>query len=92
MPDLGRALERSTEAATAALAKLTAGFTADDLVRALNLMVVHCDTDSANISADSRENPQQGRGCDQTGARRYPHRDWRQHRQHRRGCCKPEAV
>jgi outer membrane protein OmpA-like peptidoglycan-associated protein/uncharacterized protein YidB (DUF937 family) len=55
MPDLGRAVERSTEAATAALAKLTAGFTADDLVKALNLMVVHFDTDSANISADSQD-------------------------------------
>jgi hypothetical protein len=39
----------------AALAKLTAGFTADDLVKALNLMVVHFDTDSANISADSQD-------------------------------------
>ncbi|HJW47289.1 MAG TPA: OmpA family protein [Lysobacter sp.] len=53
---LRQAVERSTEAATAALAKLKPGaFTADDLVGALNLMVVHFDTDSANISADSQD-------------------------------------
>jgi outer membrane protein OmpA-like peptidoglycan-associated protein len=42
------------DAATQALDQLLArDFTADDLVRALNLMVVHFDTDSARISAKS---------------------------------------
>lgn len=50
------AVERSTEAASAALDKLTPGsFSADDLVKALNLMIIHFDTGSANISADSQD-------------------------------------
>ncbi|MFD0737812.1 OmpA family protein [Lysobacter koreensis] len=41
-------------AAAEAFAKLTPGqFSADDLVKALNLMIIHFDTDSANISASS---------------------------------------
>jgi OOP family OmpA-OmpF porin len=51
---LGAAAERSVEAAAAALEKLAPGkFSASDLVKALNLMIVHFDSDSANISADS---------------------------------------
>ena len=53
---IGQAVERSTEAATAALANLKPGsFSADDLVKALNLMIIHFDTGSANISADSQD-------------------------------------
>jgi len=50
------AAERSAEAASAALGNLKPGaFSADDLVKALNLMIIHFDTGSANISADSQE-------------------------------------
>ncbi|WP_242112119.1 OmpA family protein, partial [Luteimonas aquatica] len=54
---VGAAVERSAEAAKEALGKLTAGggYSADDLVKALNLMIVHFDTGSANISRDSDE-------------------------------------
>lgn len=53
---IGQAVERSTEAATAALENLKPGaFSADDLVKALNLMIIHFDTGSANISADSQD-------------------------------------
>lgn len=53
---LGQAVERSTEAAAEALGKLAPdSFSADDLVKALNLMIIHFDTGSANISADSQD-------------------------------------
>lgn len=53
---LGQAVERSTEAAATALENLKPGaFSADDLVKALNLMIIHFDTGSAKISADSED-------------------------------------
>lgn len=52
----GQAVERSTEAASEALQNLRPGsFSADDLVKALNLMIIHFDTGSANISDESQD-------------------------------------
>lgn len=51
----GYAITGLWDRATAALAGLKAGFSADDLVKALNLMNVYFETDSATITADSME-------------------------------------
>lgn len=53
---LGAAAEKTADAAATALSKLTPGqYNADELVKALNLMIIHFDTGSANISADSAD-------------------------------------
>lgn len=51
---VGAAADATANVASAALEKLTPGqFSADDLVKALNLMIIHFDTGSARISAES---------------------------------------
>ena len=67
-------------------------FTADDLVAALNLMVVHFDSDSARISAQQRCDPCQGRDRDQGGPGRHADPDRRPHRQQRRPGREPAAL
>lgn len=51
----GYAITGLWDRATAALSGLKSGFSADDLVKALNLMNVYFETDSATITADSME-------------------------------------
>jgi uncharacterized protein YidB (DUF937 family) len=51
----GYAITGLWDRATAALAGLKSGFSAGDLVKALNLMNIYFETDSAKITADSME-------------------------------------
>jgi hypothetical protein len=64
----GYAITGLWDRATAALAGLKSGFSAGDLVKALNLMNIYFETDSAKITADSMEVLQRAGRCDQVRA------------------------